>query len=62
MGKLVEEAAGHGEYMWSSLGRVGKLVAGVDGHVEYMWSSLGRVGKLVAGESLLSIMWLLLTI
>ncbi|WP_179087038.1 hypothetical protein [Paenibacillus odorifer] len=22
MGKLVEEVAGHGEYMWSSLGRM----------------------------------------
>ncbi len=59
--------------MWSSLGCVEKLVAKVDGHLEYIaevaWAGgeriteiAWRVGKLVTGESLLSIMWLLLTI
>jgi len=36
VGKLVEEVAGHVEYMWSSLGRVGKLVEEVAGHGEYI--------------------------
>ncbi|MEK4190303.1 hypothetical protein [Paenibacillus sp. FSL L8-0494] len=48
--------------MRRSLGCAGKLVAKDDGHLEYIAEFAWHVGKLVAGESLLSMIWLLLTI
>ncbi|MEK3864982.1 hypothetical protein MHH60_16020 [Paenibacillus sp. FSL H7-0716] len=51
-GSLLRRSLGTWSILQSSLGRVGKLVEEVAWHV----------GKLVAGESLLSMIWLLLTI
>jgi len=36
VGKLVEEAAGHGEYMWSSLGRVGETCYWGESAINYV--------------------------
>ncbi|WP_339188264.1 hypothetical protein MKY54_25060 [Paenibacillus sp. FSL P2-0121] len=62
MGKLVEEVDGHLEYITEAAGHLEYIAevawAGGERITEIAW----RVGKLVTGESLLSIMWLLLTI
>ncbi|WP_204359563.1 hypothetical protein [Paenibacillus odorifer] len=60
-GSLLPRWAG-GVYCRGGLCVGGSLLRRSLGTWSIVRSSLGRVGKLVAGESLLSMMWLLLTI